>query len=50
MQNASHDIVRGHQVFSVEGVYDTLFGVAKLAVAVYARQHKQAKTVRVDGR
>jgi hypothetical protein len=50
MQNASHDIVRGHEAVSVKGVYDTLVGLTELAVTSNTTQHEYAKVVRVDSR
>jgi hypothetical protein len=45
VEDASHHLIGGQHVVGVEGVNDTLLGLAG-----YATQHEEAEVVGVDGR
>jgi hypothetical protein len=47
-ENDGHDFVRGHEVVSVEGVDDALFGMAEGAVDGNTAQDEETQVVRVE--
>jgi hypothetical protein len=49
VENASHGVVRGHEVVSVEGIDDELFGLAVGAVDGNTAQQEEIHVVRVNG-
>jgi hypothetical protein len=50
VENAGHHLIGGHEVVGVEGVNDTLLGLAERAGAGYAAHNEETKVVGVDGR
>jgi hypothetical protein len=50
MEESCHHLIGGQHVVGVEGINDTLLGLAERAGNGYATQHEEAEVVGVDGR